>query len=137
MKKTLAMLMTATMVLSMGVGASAAENGYSISLQNNKLTLSSSEKTVTYQLEEDEILLGQSAAGGIAVSFLDKEDGSKKVSLGEQKQVTVTGDIDRLRISKTLDQEYSIIWTRMQMLKLCSPTVMQESWWTARSPRHT
>ena len=108
MKKTLAMLMTATMVLSMGVGASAAENGYSISLQNNKLTLSSSEKTVTYQLEEDEILLGQSAAGGIAVSFLDKEDGSKKVSLGEQKQVTVTGDIDRLRISKTLDQEYSI-----------------------------
>ena len=35
MKKTLAMLMTATMVLSMGVGASAAENGYSISLQNN------------------------------------------------------------------------------------------------------
>ena len=62
MKKTLAMLMTATMVLSMGVGASAAENGYSISLQNNKLTLSSSENTVTYQLEEDEILLGQSAA---------------------------------------------------------------------------
>ena len=58
MKKTLAMLMTATMVLSMGVGASAAENGYSISLQNNKLTLSSSENTVTYQLEEDEILLG-------------------------------------------------------------------------------
>ena len=108
MKKTLAMLMTATMVLSMGVGASAAENGYSISLQNNKLTLSSSENTVTYQLEEDEILLGQSAAGGIAVSFLDKEDGSKKVSLGEQKQVTVTGDIDQLRISKTLDKEYSI-----------------------------
>lgn len=108
MKKTLAMLMTATMVLSMGVGASAAENGYSISLQNNKLTLSGSENTVTYQLEEDEILLGQSAAGGIAVSFLDKEDGSKKVSLGEQKQVTVTGDIDQLRISKTLDKEYSI-----------------------------
>ena len=65
MKKTLAMLMTATMVLSMGVGASAAENGYSILLQNNKLTLSGSENTVTYQLEEDEILLGQSAAGGI------------------------------------------------------------------------
>ena len=108
MKKTLAMLMTATMVLSMGVGASAAENGYSISLQNNKLTLSGSENTVTYQLEEDEILLGQSAAGGISVSFLDKEDGSKKVSLGEQKQVTVTGDIDQLRISKTLDKEYSI-----------------------------
>ena len=100
MKKTLAMLMTATMVLSMGVGASAAENGYSISLQNNKLTLSGSENTVTYQLEEDEILLGQSAAGGISVSFLDKEDGSKKVSLGEQKQVTVTGDIDQLRISR-------------------------------------
>lgn len=108
MKKTLAMLMTAAMVLSMGVGASAAGNEYSISLKNNKLTLSSSEKTVTYQLEESMIRLGQSAEGGIAVSFLDEEDGSKKVSLGNQKQVTVTGDIDQLRIGKVLGKEYSI-----------------------------
>ena len=106
-------------------------------LQNNKLTLSSSENTVTYQLEEDEILLGQSAAGGIAVSFLDKEDGSKKVSLGEQKQVTVTGDIDQLRISKTLDKEYTAsIWTKMQMSTPCFPTVMQESWWRVNLPKH-
>ena len=119
MKKTLAMLMTATMVLSMGVGASAAENGYSISLQNNKLTLSSSENTVTYQLEEDEILLGQSAAGGIAVSFLDKEDGSKKVSLGERS------------IKNTAS-----IWTKMQMSTPCFPTVMQELWWRVSLPKH-
>lgn len=108
MKKTMAMLLSAAMVMSMGLMANAATRDYSVLVDGDKLTLTNGETQSVYQLDESRLVLSQSSKGGIAVSFSVKDDENKKISLGSQKDVTVSGDLDQLNISKSLDKEYNI-----------------------------
>ena len=108
MKKTMAMLLSAAMVMSMGLMASAATQDYSVLVDGDKLTLTNGETRAVYQLDESRLVLSQSSEGGIAVSFSVEDEENKKVTLGSQKDVTVSGDLDRLNISQSLDKEYNI-----------------------------
>ncbi|MCI6347763.1 MAG: hypothetical protein MR880_05600 [Negativibacillus massiliensis] len=108
MKKTMTMLLTAAMILSMSVTAFAAEAKYSVSVDDDLLTVNNGETKATYQLEDSKISLSKSNDGGIALSFRTEDEGGKKVTLGEQKDVSISGDIDYLNISQTLDKDYTI-----------------------------
>ena len=108
MKKTMAMLLSAAMVMSMGLMASAATQDYSVLVDGDKLTLTNGETRAVYQLDESRLVLSQSSEGGIAVSFSVEDEENKKVTLGSQKDVTVSGDLYRLNISQSLDKEYNI-----------------------------
>ena len=107
MKKTIAALMSAAMILSMGLMTSAATQKYSIEVSDSVLTITNGQTKAVYELDEPRLVLNQSSKGGIAVSF-SEDEGNKKVSLGTQKDVTVTGDIDQLNISQLLDKDYTI-----------------------------
>ena len=115
MKKTMAMLLSAAMVMSMGLMASAATQDYSVLVDGDKLTLTNGETRAVYQLDESRLVLSQSSEGGIAVSFSVEDEENKKVTLGSQKDVTVSGDLDRLNISQSLDKEYNIYLDKMPM----------------------
>lgn len=52
MKKTMAMLLSAAMVMSMGLMASAATQDYSVLVDGDKLTLTNGETRAVYQLDE-------------------------------------------------------------------------------------
>ena len=108
MKKTMTMLLTAAMILSMSVTAFAAEAKYSVSVDDDLLTVNNGETKATYQLEDSKLSLSKSNDGGIALSFRTEDEGGKKVTLGEQKDVSISGDIDYLNISQTLDKDYTI-----------------------------
>ena len=101
MKKTMTMLLTAAMILSMSVTAFAAEAKYSVSVDDDLLTVNNGETKATYQLEGSKLSLSKSNDGGIALSFRTEDDGGKKVTLGEQKDVSISGDIDYLNISQS------------------------------------
>ena len=77
-------------------------------VDGDKLTLTNGETRAVYQLDESRLVLSQSSEGGIAVSFSVEDEENKKVTLGSQKDVTVSGDLDRLNISQSLDKEYNI-----------------------------
>lgn len=87
MKKTMTMLLTAAMILSMSVTAFAAEAKYSVSVDDDLLTVNNGETKATYQLEDSKLSLSKSNDGGIALSFRTEDEGGKKVTLGEQKDV--------------------------------------------------
>lgn len=108
MKKTMSILMTTAMVLSMGISAAAAQPKCSIEVDDEVLMIHDGKKTASYQLDEARINLSKSKDGGIAVSFVVEEEGSKKVSLGTNKEINVSGDIKNLNIGKALDKNYSI-----------------------------
>ncbi len=108
MKKATTMLLTAAMILSMGMTAGATEAKYSIYVGDEELQLRQADKVVTYQLEDSRITLSKNKDDGIAVSFVEEDEGARKISLGTQKSVTVSGELDSLNISKTLDKEYSV-----------------------------
>lgn len=82
MKKTMAMLLSAAMVMSMGLMASAATQDYSVLVDGDKLTLTNGETWAVYQLDESRLVLSQSSEGGIAVSFSVEDEENKKVTLG-------------------------------------------------------
>ena len=69
MKKTMTMLLTAAMILSMSVTAFAAEAKYSVSVDDDLLTVNNGETKATYQLEGSKLSLSKSNDGGIALSF--------------------------------------------------------------------
>ena len=69
MKKTMTMLLTAAMILSMSVTAFAAEAKYSVSVDDDLLTVNNGETKATYQLEDSKLSLSKSNDGGIALSF--------------------------------------------------------------------
>ena len=129
MKKTMAMLLSAAMVMSMGLMASAATKDYSVLVDGDKLTLTNGETRAVYQLDESRLVLSQSSEGGIAVSFSVEDEENKKVTLGSQKDVTVSGDLDSRWIKSTTS-----IWIKMPMCATLSPTAMRASPWTERSP---
>lgn len=108
MKKTMTMLLTAAMILSMGVAANAAEAKYRITVDDDVLVLDNGETRAEYQLEEPRVFLSKNSKDGIAISFREEEEGSRKIALGTQKDVTISGELDYLSIGKTLGKEYRI-----------------------------
>lgn len=108
MKKTMTMMLTAAMILSMGLTVGAASPKYSIHVDDDELKMKQDNKVVTYQLEDSRITLSKNKEDGITVSFVEEDEGVRKISLGTQKTVTVYGELDELSISKTLDKDYTV-----------------------------
>ena len=109
MRKFMSMLLAATMVLSMGLTSVAAKvKAPILRVDDEHLTIISEGKKTDYEMKESEIFLKKNGEKGIAVQFRDKKNVKKKIALGEVRSLTIEGELDRLVLPSTFDQNYKI-----------------------------
>lgn len=121
MKKILAILLAASMLLSTGVAASAAtakktasssasqsaeEYDYVFRVSKKKVaSLTKNGKNAgTWDLKSTKVTLEKSTAGGISIKLTLDDGSTKKVSLGKSNALTIGGKFDTLTISSKVSK---------------------------------
>lgn len=124
MKKLMAWLLVSAMMLGTSVVASAAEviagssssvnsqdfkSGYTVKGTGDSVQFIKGGSVIsTRELETSVLTLTNSEDGGAAIQFTDVEGDVRKVSLGAQNAVTITGKITSLILPSTLSKDVAV-----------------------------
>lgn len=144
MKKVLAWSLTASMLLSMGVLSSAAEpstfaqdsytaltdhysaNDYSVRVKDGVMAiLQGGEVISSYDMDSSKITLVNSDDDGVAIQFKDDSGSIRKITLGSQTEVSISGKLDTLSLYSKLDKNIYVeidSKTTIRTMKVASPS---------------
>lgn len=130
MKKVVAAVVSGALVLSVsGIMSIAAdvqneaaltavvqeitEQGYSINVAGNELQILKDGKIISfYRMESVRIRIVRSGEGGIAIQFTDDKGKATKISLGDQKTVSISGKLDEVVIAKDVPSTVQVALTK-------------------------
>ena len=106
-KRITAICLALVMMLSLAVGASAASN-YSLKVQNKYVQFYRGGSLTGSYLSKDGAVSLTSSKGDLLVCFTDSTGKSRRITLGSQSDLGVTGSLPSLSLSKTLDSDVQV-----------------------------
>ena len=106
-KRITAICLALVMMLSLAVGASAASN-YSLKVQNKYVQFYRGGSLTGSYLSKDGAVSLTSSKGDLLVCFTDSTGKSRRITLGSQSDLSVTGSLPSLSLSKTLDSDVQV-----------------------------
>lgn len=106
-KRITALCLALVMMLSLAVGASAASN-YSLKVQNKYVQFYRGGNLTGSYLSKDGAISLNSSKGDLLVCFTDSTGKSRRITLGSQSDLSVTGSLPSLSLPKTLDSDVQV-----------------------------
>ncbi|WP_308752518.1 hypothetical protein [uncultured Anaerotruncus sp.] len=106
-KRITALCLALVMMLSLAVGASAASN-YSLKVQNKYVQFYRGGNLTGSYLSKDGAISLNSSKGDLLVCFIDSTGKSRRITLGSQSDLSVTGSLPSLSLPKTLDSDVQV-----------------------------